>query len=240
MARITSSFGHRSSALDVVSGHDLTGQTILVTGAASGLGVETARAFAAAGAHVVLPVRSRERGESAVQEIRASHPNAHLELADLDLAHLDSVRAFTSSFVATHPHLHVLVNNAAVMATPKEATRDGFEMQFGTNHLGHFALFQGLLPALRAANGARVVALSSIGHRRSDVHFEDPNYETRAYDKWESYGQSKTACALFAVGVTQRYADDGICANAVHPGGILTGLQKYLPIDEQRAMGFTD
>jgi NAD(P)-dependent dehydrogenase (short-subunit alcohol dehydrogenase family) len=128
-----------------------------------------------------------------------------------------------------------------VMATPQGTTSDGFELQFGTNHLGHFALFTGLLPALQRAEGARVVALSSIGHRRSDVNFDDPNFHSRPYDKWESYGQSKTACSLFAVGVTERCgASDAIFANAVHPGGILTGLQQHLDIEEQRAMGWID
>ncbi len=237
---ITSAFGYRSTALEVVAGHDLTGRTALITGAASGIGVETARALAAAGAHIVLPVRSLERGRASEAEIRESVPEASIELGEVDLADLASVRAFASNFAAHHDRLDLLVNNAAVMATPFEHTSDGFELQFGTNHLGHFVLFQGLLPALRAAGTARVVALSSIGHRRSDVDFADPNFEHREYDKWVSYGQSKTACALFAVGVTQRYASYGITANAVHPGGIATGLQKYLPMEEQRAMGWYD
>jgi len=240
MSRITSPFGYRSTALEVVEGHDLSGATVLVTGAASGIGVETARAFAAAGAHVVLPVRSAERGRESEAEIRRSHPDASIELASLDLSSLSSVAACTQSFVESHDRLDILVNNAGVMATPFEHTSDGFEMQFGTNHLGHFALFQGLLPALRAAGTARVVALSSIGHRRSAVDLDDPHFERREYEKWTAYGQSKTACALFAVGVTQHHAAEGITANAVHPGGIATGLQKYLPMDEQRAMGWYD
>jgi len=240
MSPITSAFGYRSDALDVVAGVDLTGQVAIVTGAASGLGVETARALGAAGATVILPVRNRERGAASLQEIRASHPDADVHLGDLDLANLASVRAFGEHVTSHYGALHILINNAAVMATPFEHTSDGFELQFGTNHLGHFELFRSLLPSLRAAHGARVVALSSIGHRRSAVNFEDPNYATRPYEKWEAYGQSKTACALFAVGVTQRYASEAIVANAVHPGGILTGLQKFLPVDEQRAMGWID
>jgi NAD(P)-dependent dehydrogenase (short-subunit alcohol dehydrogenase family) len=238
VTRITSPFGHHSTALQVVADVDLSGRTALVTGAASGLGVETARALVAAGASVVLPVRSRERGELAVAEIRRSHPDARLALADLDLADVASVRAFGAAFVSAHPRLDILINNAAVMATPLSRTTDGFELQFGTNHLGHFELFRSLLPALRAAGGARVVALSSIGHRRSDVDFEDPNFTRREYDKWVAYGQSKTACALFAVGVSALHGDDGILANAVHPGGIMTGLQQFLPVAEQRALGW--
>ena len=240
MTPITSPFGYRSDALEVVAATDLSDRTVMVTGAASGIGVETARALVACGARVVLPVRSLERGNASRDEILATHPGAQIEVAELDLANLASVRNFAAQFVATHPTLHVLVNNAAVMATPFGHTSDGFELQFGTNHLGHFALFKGLLPALRAANGARVVALSSIGHRRSDVMFDDPMFERREYDKWDSFGQSKTACALFGVGVSTRYGADGIVANAVHPGGILTGLQKFLPIEEQRAMGWID
>jgi NAD(P)-dependent dehydrogenase (short-subunit alcohol dehydrogenase family) len=241
VTRITSQFGYRSDALDVVASVDLSHKTAVVTGAASGLGVETARALVDAGAHVVLPVRNLARGAASRDEILATHPDASIELAELDLASLSSVRAFAQSFLNDHHELHILINNAAVMATPAQTTSDGFELQFGTNHLGHFALFQELLPALRGAQGARVVALSSIGHRRSDVNFDDPMFLERPYDKWASYGQSKTACSLFAVGVTARFAEsDAIYANAVHPGGILTGLQQYLPIEEQRAMGWID
>lgn len=224
----------------MVSGHDLTGKTALVTGASSGLGLATARALVHAGASVVLPTRDRERGVDTRRVIRASHPQGSVELADLDLADLTSVRDFCVSFLDTHETLDILINNAAVMATPHERTADGFELQFGTNHLGHFALGVGLLPALLASGAARVVALSSIGHRRSPVIFDDLFFERRPYDKWSAYGQSKTACALFSVGLHRRYAHQGIVANAVHPGGIMTGLQKYLARDEQVAMGWID
>jgi NAD(P)-dependent dehydrogenase (short-subunit alcohol dehydrogenase family) len=240
VTRITSSFGYRTDALDVVRDVDLRGKTALVTGGASGLGTETARALVDVGVVVVLPVRDVTRGAAARDDILSTHPHAVIEMARVDLGNLASIRTFGERFTRDHDALHILINNAAVMATPKDTTSDGFELQFGTNHVGHFALFQTLLPSLRAANGARVVALSSIGHRRSDVDFDDPMFERRDYDKWSSYGQSKTACSLFAVGVTARYRDDGIVANAVHPGGILTGLQKFLPIDEQRAMGWID
>ena len=240
MTRITSSFGSRTDALDVVEGVDLSNYVAVVTGGASGLGVETARALASVGAQVVLPVRDLERAKSSRDEILSTHPRARVELRELDLASLDSIHRFGETFRRDYPVVRILINNAAVMATPFQHTSDGFEMQFGTNHLGHFALFHELLPSLKAANGSRVVALSSIGHRRSDVDFDDPMFERRPYEKWQSYGQSKTACSLFAVGVTAQYASEGIVANAVHPGGIITGLQQYLPKEEQRAMGWID
>jgi len=236
--RITSPFGYRSTALEVISGHDLTGKTVLITGASSGLGVETARAFTHAGATVVLPVRDQGRGEESLHAIATTENVDKVVLRSLDLASLSSVRAFTEQFLSDFSTLDILINNAAVMATPQTKTSDGFEMQFGTNHLGHFALFTGIAPALLAAPTSRVVALSSIGHRRSPVVFEDIMFENRPYEKWSSYGQSKTACSLFAVGVNELYGSKGITANAVHPGGIITGLQQYLPREEQIAMGW--
>lgn len=236
--RITSPFGHRSTALEVISGHDLTGKTVLITGASSGLGVETARAFTHAGATVVLPVRDQSRGEESLRAIATTENIDKVMLRSLDLASLSSVRAFTEQFLSDFSTLDILINNAAVMTTPETKTADGFEMQFGTNHLGHFALFTGIAPALLAAQTSRVVALSSIGHRLSPVVFDDIMFENRPYEKWSSYGQSKTACALFAVGVSALYSNQGITANAVHPGGIITGLQKYLPREEQIAMGW--
>ena len=236
--RITSPFGYRSTALEVISGHDLTGKTVLITGASSGLGVETARAFTHAGATVVLPVRDQGRGEESLRAIATTENVDKVVLRSLDLASLSSVRAFTEQFLSDFSTLDILINNAAVMATPQTKTSDGFEMQFGTNHLGHFALFTGIAPALLAAPTSRVVALSSIGHRRSPVVFEDIMFENRPYEKWSSYGQSKTACSLFAVGVNELYGSKGITANAVHPGGIITGLQQYLPREEQIAMGW--
>jgi len=240
LSRILSPFDARSRALDVVRGHDLTGRTALVTGASSGLGVETARALVEAGAKVILPTRSLERGSQSRSALMQTHPHGLIELAVLNLADLNSVRTFCAFFLDAHDSLDILINNAAVMATPFAQTADGFELQFGTNHLGHFALSIGLLPALVASGDARVVALSSIGHRRSPVIFEDLFFERRPYDKWSAYGQSKTACALFAVALHRRYASQGIVANAVHPGGIMTGLQQYLPYDEQVAMGWID
>lgn len=233
-------FGARSTALEVIAGHDLRGRDAIVTGGASGIGVETVRALATAGARVVLAARDRAKAESVAETLREETGSELIEVGLLDLASLASVRAFVAEFLARRAALHLLINNAGIMATPLAYTVDGFESQFGTNHAGHFALTVGLLPALKAAGSARVVALTSIGHRRSDVNFEDLNFRRRPYDPWSAYGQSKTANVLFAVGVTQRHAADGITANAVHPGGIMSGLQKYVPRQDQINMGWID
>ena len=237
---ITSPFGPRSTALEVIAGHDLTGKTALVTGASSGIGVETVKALLTAGAEVVMPVRDTQKGEAVAAQLRTTTGNPKAHILELDLGSLASVRQAAAHALTHWPRLHILINNAGVMATPFSHTTDGFEMQFGTNHLGHFVFATSLLPALRAAAPSRIVALSSIGHRRSDIHFEDPQYEHRPYEKWEAYGQSKTANVLFAVGWNQVYGSEGITANALHPGGIQTGLQKFIPEEEQRAMGWID
>jgi NAD(P)-dependent dehydrogenase (short-subunit alcohol dehydrogenase family) len=237
---ITSPFGHHSTALEVAAGHDLAGKTALITGASSGLGVETARVLLLAGASVILAVRDVAKTEPVAAELRALHSHAQVDVVQLDLGSLASVHHAASEVLARWPKLDLLINNAGVMATPFSQTQDGFEMQFGTNHLGHFLLSTLLLPALRAAGTARLVSLSSIGHRRSDLHFDDLHYQSRPYEKWGAYGQSKTANILFAVGWQQRYGAEGITANALHPGGISTGLQKFIPIEEQQAMGWID
>ena len=240
--RITSAFGAFTPAREVVAGHDLSGKTAIVTGAATGIGVETARALAEAGADVVIAARKPDLAKAAIADIDKTAPGkTRFEM--LDLSELASIRAFAERW-ADRP-LHILINNAAVMACPLDRTHDGFEMQIGTNHFGHFLLGTLLAPALMAgAQGAgkasRLVSLSSIGHRRSDINWEDPNYLTRPYDKWESYGQAKTANSLFAVGFHQRFKDRGVTANAVMPGGIMTPLQRHLPIEEQRALGWID
>ena len=240
MAQIKSAFSHTSTAREVIEGHDLRGRTVLVTGATSGIGLETARALASAGATVILPARDLERGELAAREITSGEPGAVVHVYQLDLASLDSVTALTSRLRDDFEQLDILVNNAGVMATPFGRTENGFEQQFGTNHLGHFALFQGVKPLLSVAKAPRVVALSSIAHRISDVDFGDLDFSKRPYDKWVAYGQSKTACSLFAVGVARHSAIPSISAFAVHPGGIMTGLQKFLPAEEMRAMGWVD
>jgi len=239
MSEKPTTFGARSSALEVIDGHDLRGCEAIVTGGASGIGVETVRALASAGARVVLAARNRGQAEGVAADLQRDLRGT-IEVELLDLASLASVRAFVEGFLARRRPLQLLINNAGVMATPQSYTEDGFELQFGTNHVGHFALTAGLLPALKAAQKARVVALSSIGHRRSDIHFEDLNFREREYDPFSAYGQSKTANALFAVGLTRRCGGDGITANAVMPGGIITGLQKHMPREQQIALGWFD
>jgi NAD(P)-dependent dehydrogenase (short-subunit alcohol dehydrogenase family) len=234
--RLTSAFNARSTALDVVHGIDLTGRRAIVTGGAAGLGLETARALAAAGAEVTLAVRDRVRGGEAAGALRVSSGRRNVHVGVLDLADLVSIRRFADDWGETP--LHILVNNAAVMACPLTRTAQGWELQFATNHLGHFALTTALLPALRKAAPSRVVCLSSSGHKIGGVDFDDIHFERREYNKWKAYGQAKSANALMSLGLHLRHAADGITANAVHPGGIMTGLQKYLPIEEQRALGW--
>jgi NAD(P)-dependent dehydrogenase (short-subunit alcohol dehydrogenase family) len=236
----TPRFGARSTAREVIAGHDLRGREVIVTGGASGIGIETVRALATAGARVIIATRDRAKGEAVAATLRTETGKDAIEFAMLDLGALKSVRAFVAQFLALGRPLHLLINNAGIMATPLAYTEDGFESQFGTNHIGHFALTVGLLPALKAARKARVVELTSIGHRRSDVVFDDLNFRARPYERWSAYGQSKTANSLFAVEVTRRWASDGIIANAVHPGGIMSGLQKFVPREEQLAMGWID
>jgi NAD(P)-dependent dehydrogenase (short-subunit alcohol dehydrogenase family) len=233
-------FGAESTGDDVIAGHDLTGRDVIVTGGTSGLGAETARVLASAGARVVLAGRDQTRGSAAAERLRASTGNPTVEFARLDLASLASVRAFVERYLETGRPLRVLIDNAGIMAAPLSYTVDGFESQFGTNHLGHFALTVGLLPALRSAGSARVIVLSSAAHRRSDVDFEDPNYRSRPYDPWQAYGQSKTANALFAVGLTSRHANHGVVANAVMPGAISTDLVRFLSREQLRGLGWTD
>ncbi len=225
--RIQTPFGSDSTAAEVIEGIDLSGRNAVVTGASSGIGVETARALASAGAAVTLAVRDTDAGRRTAAEISAASGNDSIDVRPLDLADPTSVAAFSDAW--TGP-LHLLVNNAGVMALPSlELTPDGWELQFATNHVGHFALALGLHDALAAGGNARIVSLSSRGHLRSPVVFDDINFGSRPYDPWVAYGQSKTANVLFAVGATNHWAADGITANAVHPGGIIeTNLSRYM------------
>lgn len=230
------SFGAESTTDEVLAGVDLSGKRALVTGASTGLGKETARALAAAGASVVLGVRSEERGEPARQEILETVPGADVTLGIFDLGSLASIRAFGSTFAVAGGSLDLLINNAGVMATPFERTADGFELQFGTNHLGHFALTQHLLPMLVASAPSRIVNLSSGGHQAGSVDFDDPNYEHREYDKWAAYGQAKSANILFTVELQRRYGDQGVDAYAVHPGMVATELGRYMSRDDVKEL----
>src|ERR1700754_1400178 len=224
MSRITTPFTRESSAAEVIEGVDLTGRRAVVTGGASGIGVETVRALAAAGAEVTLAARNTAAGERVAAGIIESTGNNHVFVAPIELADRASVRAFAASWDGP---LHILVNNAGVMAEPLTRTPEGWEHQFATNHLGHFGLALGLYDALAAAGDARVVSVSSSAHLRSDVHFDDIQFDHRPYDPWSAYGQSKTANVLFAVEAAKRWASDGIIANAVMPGGIRTALQRH-------------
>jgi NAD(P)-dependent dehydrogenase (short-subunit alcohol dehydrogenase family) len=229
-------FGATSTTDDVLDGVDLDGTLAVVTGASAGLGEETTRALAAHGATVIMAVRDLEKGEGTKARILESVPDARLELRQLELSDLSSVRAFADSFLADHDRLDVLINNAGVMACPQGTTEDGFDLQLGTNHLGHFLLGTLLAPALVAAAPSRLVSLTSAGHRFSDVDLDDPNFETTEYEPWVAYGRAKTANALFAVGFDARYADQGVHAFSVHPGGIHTELGRHLTEDSIKTL----
>ncbi len=224
-SRITTPFSATSTAAEVVQGVGLAGRRAVVTGAASGIGVETARALAAAGAEVTLAVRDTAAGDRTATDLAESTGNKEIHVARLDLADQDSVAAFTAAWEGP---LHILVNNAGIMASPLMRTPQGWEMQFATNHLGHFALARGLHGALAAAGDARVVSVSSAAHLRSPVVFDDIHFERREYEPWLAYGQSKTANVLFAVEASRRWAADGIAVNALMPGAISTNLQRYI------------
>jgi NAD(P)-dependent dehydrogenase (short-subunit alcohol dehydrogenase family) len=226
---ISTPFTAQSTAAEVVAGIDLAGRRVIVTGGASGIGIETARALAGAGAEVTLAVRNTEAGQRTAEEIVATTGNKQVLVAPLDLADQASVAAFVAAWDGP---LHILVNNAGVMASPETRTPQGWELQFATNHLGHFALAAGMRSALAAAGGARVVSVSSSAHLRSPVVFEDIHFREREYEPWAAYGQSKTANVLFAVEATKRWASDGITVNALMPGGIRTNLQRYVTDEE--------
>jgi NAD(P)-dependent dehydrogenase (short-subunit alcohol dehydrogenase family) len=228
-APIGSGFGFSSTAREVLGARSLAGKIAIVTGGYAGIGLETTRVLAGAGAQVIVPVRSPDKARRALEGM------ARVELVPMDLTDPESVDAFAATFVQSKRPLHLLINNAGIMAAPLGRDARGYESQLATNHLGHFQLTARLWPAL--ADGARVVALSSRGHHRSAVDFDDPMFARRPYDKWAAYGQSKTANVLFAVGLDARGAARGIHALAVHPGGIITDLMRHLSAEEQAALG---
>ncbi|MGH9013381.1 MAG: SDR family NAD(P)-dependent oxidoreductase [Acidimicrobiia bacterium] len=223
-----SDFGPDTTTDDVLDGVDLSGRRVLVTGASAGLGLETTRSLAAHGASIVLAVRDQDKGERAMATVRAQSPGADLELRLVDLGSLASIRAFADGVLASHDHFDVLIANAGVMACPLACTTDGFELQFGTNHLGHFLLVELLAPLLVAGAPSRLVVLSSAGHKRADIDLADPHWQHSPYDKWLAYGRAKTANILFATEFDRRYADRGVRAFAVHPGTIVTELGRHL------------
>ncbi|MFJ1747876.1 SDR family NAD(P)-dependent oxidoreductase [Streptomyces sp. NPDC088116] len=230
--RLGSGFGARSTTDDVLHGIDLSGKLAIVTGGHSGLGLETTRALAGAGARVVVPARRRAAAQEAVDGIDG------VEVDDLDLADLGSVRSFAERFLASERDVDLLINNAGIMACPETRVGAGLEAQFATNHLGHYALANRLWPAL-ARGGARVVSVSSNGHQLSGIRWDDVQFE-RGYDKWQAYGQAKTANALFAVQLDALGRDSGVRAFSLHPGVILTSLGRHVPREEMIAAGWID
>ncbi|MCF3140287.1 SDR family NAD(P)-dependent oxidoreductase [Paenarthrobacter sp. AR 02] len=233
---IGSGFGHGSTAREVIDGIDLSGKSAIVTGGYSGLGLETVRALASAGASVTVPAR---RVEHAKEVLAAAGLGDAVTVEEMDLADQDSIKAFAQRYLAGHSSLDILINNAAIMASPEQRVGPGWEAQFATNHLGHYTLVNALWPALASSGDARVISLSSTGHKLSPIRFDDVNFDG-GYDKWRAYGQAKTANALFAVELDRLGKDSGVRAFAVHPGGIMTELQRHLPKEEMVAAGWMD
>jgi NAD(P)-dependent dehydrogenase (short-subunit alcohol dehydrogenase family) len=233
---MTNVFSATSTTDDVLAGVNLQGKRILVTGVSAGLGVETARSLAAHGAHVVGAARDLIKAEGATAQVRteAAKNGGNLELVELDLASLKSVRACADQLVAKGEPFDVIIANAGVMATPFGHTADGFETQFGTNHLGHFVLVNRIASLMGA--GSRLINLSSSGHRFSNVDLEDPGFQRTPYEPFVAYGRSKTANILFAVGFDERGRERGVRASAVHPGGIQTELGRHLNQDQLQSM----
>jgi NAD(P)-dependent dehydrogenase (short-subunit alcohol dehydrogenase family) len=232
-APIHSGFGPATTARETLDGIDLSGKVAIVTGGYSGIGLETTRALAEAGATVIVPARTPEKARQALSRI------PRVEQSSLDLLDPASVDTFASEFLATGRPLHMLINNAGIMATPLKRDARGFESQFSANHLGHFQLTVRLWPAIHNAHGARVVSVSSRGHRRAGIDFDDPHFQHRSYDKWQAYGQSKTANVLFAVELDRRGEASGIRAFAVHPGAVLTDLIRDMTDDELQGFGIS-
>ncbi|MET9495613.1 SDR family NAD(P)-dependent oxidoreductase [Streptomyces sp. NPDC006552] len=230
--KIGSGFGAHSTADEVLDGIDLSGKLALVTGGYSGIGLETTRSLARAGAHVVVPARRPESAREALAGIDG------VETDELDLGDLESVRAFAERFLASGRTVDIVIDSAGIMACPETRVGPGWEAQFATNHLGHFALVNRVWPAIEAG-GARVVSVSSTGHHASGIRWDDVHWNT-GYDKWGAYGQAKTANVLFAVELDRLGRDRGVRAFALHPGGILTPLQRHLPKEEMVERGWID
>jgi len=233
--KINSGFGAKSEPEEVLAGIDLSGKVAVVTGGYSGIGLETTRALANAGAKVHVPVRSPEKAAESLGSVPGN-----IVVGEMDLADLDSVRNYAERVRHSEDKLDLLINNAGIMACPETRVGNNWECQFATNHLGHFVLTNELLPLLVAADGARVVCLSSTGHKRSGIRWDDIHFNSTPYEKWDAYGQSKTANALFALALDRKFADQGVHAFAVHPGGILTPLQRHLEVEEMAALGWLD
>jgi len=232
--KLNSGFNAKSEAHEVLAGKDLAGKVVIVTGGYSGIGLETTRALVNAGAKVYVPARNLDKAHQALADIDG------VIVDEMDLADLDSVRAYAASISERESKLDLLINNAGIMACSETRIGNQWESQFAVNHLGHFVLTSNLVELLSSAAGARVICLSSIAHRRSDVLWDDIHFENTDYDKWMAYAQAKSANALFALGLDMKYRERGIRAFSVHPGGILTPLQRHLPNAEMEALGWTD
>ncbi|MEQ8404135.1 MAG: oxidoreductase [Oceanicaulis sp.] len=233
-APLDTPFGARTTAAEVAAGLELSGRTIVITGGYSGIGLEAARALSGAGARLIVPGRSPDKARAALEGLEAT-------VVELDLGEPDSVAEGAERIAdEAREGVDILINNAGIMATPLRRNSKGWESQFATNHLGHFALFAHLKPLLLKRRGARVVALSSLAHRISDIDLDDWNWQAGEYDKWKAYGRSKSANALFALALNDKYEHEGLNAYSVHPGGIMTDLQRDLQAEEMRQMGWID
>jgi NAD(P)-dependent dehydrogenase (short-subunit alcohol dehydrogenase family) len=232
---IDTGIGRKPEAAEVMEGIDLSGKTALVTGGYSGIGVETVRALTNAGATVLVPSRDVDRAEKTLEGIIPTE-----QIGFMDLSDLPTVERYGEDLSSAYPIIDLAIFNAGVMACPLGRTTQGLEWQLGVNHVGHFLLMRTIMKALRAANGARLVTLSSIAHRMGNVDFADMNYDQRPYDKWQAYGQAKSAQSLMAVELDRREKDSGIRSFAVHPGGIFTPLQRHLGNAEMAEFGWTD
>ena len=228
---IDSGFGAKSEPTEVLKDIDLEGKVAMVTGGYSGIGLETTRALKEAGARVIVPARRKDVAKSALSGIVESE-----DILNLDLADPSSAQSFVNEFVDSGMSLDILINNAAVMACPQMPTKEGWDLQFAVNHIGHFIITKGLLPTM-SSSGSRIVTLSSTGHKLSGIQWEDVHFE-ESYDKWKAYGQSKTAASLLAVEISERMKDEGIKTYSVHPGGIFTPLQRHLEKEEMIALGW--
>lgn len=233
--KIGSGFGGKTEPGEILAGKDLTGKVAIVTGGYSGIGLETTRALAAHGARVYVPVRTPAKAAETLADIEGD-----VIAEAMDLADLASVRTYGQAVAAREEQIDLLINNAGIMACPETRIGNNWESQFAVNHLGHFALTRELLPSLLNADRPRVVCLSSVGHRRSDILWDDIHFQSTPYEKWTAYGQAKTANALFALGLDMRYGERGLQAFSVHPGGIMTPLQRHLPAEEMVSLGWTD
>jgi NAD(P)-dependent dehydrogenase (short-subunit alcohol dehydrogenase family) len=230
---LPSGFGLETTAEEVLAGTDLRGKVAIVTGGHGGIGLETTRVLSKAGATVVIGARDPKKAQMAVAKMK------NVEVAQLDLASPSSVDRFANEFLSSNRALDLLINNAGIMGTPLMRDERGYELQFATNHLGHFQLTARLWEALKKSRNARVVVLSSVGHMWGGVDFSDPNFDKRPYDKWAAYAQSKSANSLFAVELDKRGQEHGIRAFAVHPGGILTNLSRYMTDEDLRPYGIS-